>query len=168
MLIGYEIDDDDGRYEHKDLDIFQDRAETILEGDMLYGDTEHVTLSPPLINYLFVPAVLLGNTPLIWTLWFAVFIFSSSVILYRVLNSFYEKQYALAGSIFFIASPFSHYTTIMMMQDDAIIVTFLLLAFLFMVRKSWYKASAVFGFGAMTKLFPALCAPLAAIGPKTW
>jgi hypothetical protein len=168
MLIGYEIDDDDGRYEHKDLDIFQDRAETILEGDMLYGDTEHVTLSPPLINYLFVPAVLLGNTPLIWTLWFAVFIFSSSVILYRVLNSFFEKQYALAGSIFFIASPFSHYTTIMMMQDDAIIVTFLLLAFLFMVRKSWYKASAVFGFGAMTKLFPALCAPLAAIGPKTW
>ena len=90
MLIGYEIDDDDGRYEHKDLDIFQDRAETILEGDMLYSDTEHVTLSPPLINYLFVPAVLLGNTPLIWTLWFAVFIFSSSVILYHVLNSFFE------------------------------------------------------------------------------
>ena len=56
----------------------------------------------------------------------------------------------------------------MMMQDDAIIVNFLLLAFLFMIRKSWYKASAVFGFGAMTKLFPALCAPLAAIGPKTW
>ena len=168
MLIGYEINDDDGRFEHKDLDIFRDRAETILDGEMLYSDTEHVTLSPPLINYLFVPAVLLGNTALIWTMWFAVFIFSSSVILYHILNSFFEKQYALAGSIFYIASPFSHYTSIMMMQDDAIIVNFLLLAFLFMIRKSWYKASAVFGFGAMTKLFPALCAPLAAIGPKTW
>lgn len=168
MLIAYEINDAEGRFEHKDLDIFRDRAKTILDGDMLYRDTEHVTLSPPLINYLFVPAVLLGNTPLIWTLWFAVFIFSSSVILFHILNSFFEKQYALAGSIFYISSPFSHYTTIMMMQDDAIIVNFLLLAFLFMMRKSWYKASAVFGFGALTKLFPALCAPLAAVGPKIW
>jgi hypothetical protein len=168
MLIAYEIDDDDGRYEHKDLDIFKDRAETILEGEMLYRDTEHVTLSPPLINYLFVPAVLLGNTPLIWTAWFAVFIFSSSVILYHILNSFFEKQYSLAGSIFFIASPFSQYTSIIMMQDDTIIASVLLLAFLFIIQKSWYKASAVFGFGAMTKLFPALCAPLAAVGPRTW
>jgi len=168
LALAYEVDGDDGRYVHKDLHIFQDRAETILEGDMIYRDTEHVTLSPPLINYLFIPAVLLGNTPLVWTLWFALFIFSGSVILFHVLNSFFEKQYAIAGSIFFIASPFSHYTTVMMMQDDAIIVNLLLLAFLFMLRKSWYKAAAVFGFGAMTKLFPALCAPLAAVGPRTW
>ena len=45
---------------------------------------------------------------------------------------------------------------------------FLLLRLLFMMRKSWYKASAVFGLGTMTKLFPALCAPLAAVGPKIW
>ena len=92
MLIAYEINDAEGRFEHKDLDIFRDRAKTILDGDMLYRDTEHVTLSPPLINYLFVPAVLLGNTPLIWTLWFAVFIFSSSLILFHILNSFLRNN----------------------------------------------------------------------------
>ena len=167
MLIAYEINDAEGRFEHKDLDIFRDRAKTILDGDMLYRDTEHVTLSPPLINYLFVPAVLLGNTSHLDTMVCCVYflIFGNFVSYFEF---FFEKQYALAGSIFFISSPFSHYTTIMMMQDDAIIVNFLLLAFLFMMRKSWYKASAVFGFGALTKLFPALCAPLAAVGPKIW
>ena len=168
LILSYELHGDGSRYEHKDLAIFQDRAETILEGDMIYRDTDHVTLTPPLINYLFIPAVLLGNTPLIWTLWFAFFIFTSSVILFNILVSMYDKKFALAGSIFFIVSPFSHYTTVNMMQDDAIIVSFLLLAFLFMMRKSWYKASVVFGFGAMTKVFPALCAPLAALGPTTW
>ncbi|MBT4406356.1 MAG: hypothetical protein HOC79_00590 [Euryarchaeota archaeon] len=168
MLLAYELADDSSRFEHKDLDIFRDRAQTIIDGDLLYRDTDHVTLSPPLINYLFVPAVLLGNTAFIWTLWFCVFIFTSAVILHRILTSFFDKRYAIAGTVFYIVSPLSHYTTVMMMQDDAIIVNFLLLSFLFMIRKSWYKAAAVFGFGAMTKLFPALCAPLAAIGPELW
>lgn len=168
MLLAYELENDSTRFEHKDLDIFRDRAQTIIDGDLLYRDTEHVTLSPPLINYLFIPAVLLGNTAFIWTLWFCVFVFTSAVILHHILLSFFDKRYAIAGTIFYIASPLSHYTTVMMMQDDAIIVNFLLLAFLFMIRKSWYKAAAVFGFGAMTKLFPALCAPLAAVGPKLW
>jgi len=168
ILIAYEFEEDSTRYEHKDLDIFRDRAETILEGDLLYRDTEHVTLSPPLINYLFVPAVLLGNTAFVWTCWFATFIFISSVVLYHILLGLFDKRYAIAGAVFFITSPFSNYTTIMMMQDDAIIVSFLLLAFLFIIRKSWYKAAAVFGFGTMVKVFPALCAPLSAIGPKLW
>lgn len=168
MILAYELEDNSTRFEHKDLHIFQDRADTILEGDLLYRDTEHVTLSPPLINYLFVPAVLLGDTPLIWTLWFTVFVFTSAVLLYNILASSFEKRFAFAGSVFYLASPFSQYTTVMMMQDDAIIVTFLLLAFLFILRKSWYKASVVFGLGAMTKLFPALCAPLATIGPRIW
>jgi len=168
MVIAYEIENDSARVEHKDLDIFRDRAETILDGDLLYRDTDYVTLSPPIINYLFVPAVLLGNTALVWVCWFAMFVFLSSVILYQILIIFFEKRYAIAGSVFFIVSPFSMYTTIMMMQDDAIIVSFLLLALLFIVRKSWYKAAAVFGLGAMTKVFPALCAPLSTIGPKLW
>ena len=168
ILIAYEFEDDSTRYEHKDLDIFRDRAETILEGDLLYRDTEHVTLTPPLINYLFVPAVLLGNTALVWTCWFAVFGFLSSVILYHILLGLFEKRYAVAGTIFFITSPFSNYTTILMMQDDAIIVSFLLLTFLFIIRKSWYKAAAAFGLGTMVKVFPAICAPLASVGPERW
>ena len=114
ILIAYEFEEDSTRYEHKDLDIFRDRAETILEGDLLYRDTEHVTLSPPLINYLFVPAVLLGNTALVWTCWFATFIFISSVVLYHILLGLFDKRYAIAGAVFFITSPFSNYTTIMM------------------------------------------------------
>ncbi len=168
ILIAYEVENDAARVEHKDLDIFRDRAETILEGDLLYRDTEYITLSPPIINYLFLPAVLLGNTAIIWVCWFAMFVFFSSVILHQILISFFEKRYAIAGSVFFIVSPFSMYTTIMMMQDDAIIVSFLLLTLFFIIRKSWYKAAAVFGLGTMTKVFPALCAPLAAIGPGYW
>ena len=166
LMLGYAIADDPERLEKTDIPIFRDRVETILDGEWLYEDTEKITVTPPLINYLLVPAVLLGDTLIIWELWFTFFIFLSSVLLFYIIEPNFGTRSAISASMLFASSPFAFFTSVAMVQDDAIIVVFLLLAFLFLARLMWLSAAVVFGLGTMTKLFPALCAPLAFFGPK--
>ena len=168
MLIGYQIDNDPNRSENKDVDIFRDRAQTILDGELLYRDTEKITVTPPLINYLFVPVLLLGDSLLMWMAWFAFFLFLTSAVLFFVLDAYFDRRLAIAGSMIYSASPFGQYTSVAMLQDDSIIVFFLALSFLFLTRKRWYLAASTFGLGTMTNLFPAICAPLAFTSPKQW
>ncbi|MFL2984981.1 MAG: glycosyltransferase 87 family protein [Candidatus Poseidoniaceae archaeon] len=168
MLIGYQIDNDLNRSENKDVDIFRDRAQTILDGDLLYRDTEKITVTPPLINYLFIPVLLLGDSLLMWMAWFAFFLFLTSAVLFFVLDSYFDRRLAIAGSMIYSASPFGQFTSVAMLQDDSIIVFFLALSLLFLIRKRWYLAASAFGLGTMTKLFPAICAPLAAATPEKW
>lgn len=166
LMLGYAIADDPERLEKTDIPIFRDRVETILDGEWLYEDTEKITVTPPLINYLLVPAVLLGDTLLVWELWFTFFIFLSSVLLFYIIEPHFGTRSAVSASMLFASSPFAFFTSVAMVQDDAIIVVFLLLAFLFLARLMWLSAAVVFGLGTMTKLFPALCAPLTFFGPK--
>lgn len=167
IFIGYEISNPTDREDDKDIRIFRDRAQTILDGDVLYRDTEYVTVSPPIINYLFIPAVLLGNTAAAWMAWFTFFLFLTSTVIYFTLEPFFDKKTAIAASMMYAASPFGHYTSALMLQDDAMIVTFLSLSFMFISRKQWYWAATALSFGTLTKLFPALCSPLAVLGPKS-
>ena len=168
MLIGYQIDNDPNRSENKDVDIFRDRAQTILDGELLYRDTERITVTPPLINYLFVPVLLLGDSLLMWMAWFVFFLFLTSAVLFFVLDAYFDRRVAIAGSMIYSASPFGQYTSVAMLQDDSIIVFFLALSLLFLTRKRWYLAASTFGLGTMTKLFPAICAPLAFTSPEQW
>ena len=168
MLIGFEMNDDPSREGNKDIDIFRDRAQTILDGDLLYRDTEMVTVSPPVINYLFTPVLILGDTLLIWCSWFAFFLFLTSVVLFFFLEPWFDRRLAIAGSMIYSSSPFGQITSIAMLQDDAIIVAFLALSLLLLSRKRWYLAAASLGLGTLTKLFPALCSPLAVLGPEKW
>ena len=168
MLIGYTIDNDPNRGEGKDIEIFRDRAQTILDGDLLYRDTEKITVTPPLINYLFTPVLILGDSLLMWMVWFTFFLFLTSVVLFFILEAYFDRRLAIAGGMMYSASPFGQFTSISMLQDDSIIVFFLALSFLFLTRKRWYLAATTFGLGTMTKLFPALCAPLAFTASDNW
>ena len=168
MLIGYQVDNDPTRADDKDIEIFRDRAQTILDGELLYRDTERITVTPPLINYLFIPVLILGDSLFMWMAWFAFFLFLTSAVLFMTLEAYFDRRIALAGSMLYSASPFGQFTSVAMLQDDSIIVFFLALSFLFLTRKRWYLAATAFGLGTMTKLFPALCAPLAFTEPDTW
>ncbi len=168
MLVGYTVDNDPSRTEDKDIEIFRDRAQTILDGDLLYRDTERITVTPPLINYLFTPVLLLGDSLMMWMVWFAFFLFLTSAVLFFILEAYFDRRLAIAGSAMYSASPFGQFTSVAMLQDDSIIVFFLALSFLFLTRKRWYLAATAFGLGTMTKLFPALCAPLAFTAPDNW
>ena len=124
LMLGYAIADDPERLEKTDIPIFRDRVETILDGEWLYEDTEKITVTPPLINYLLVPAVLLGDTLLVWELWFTFFIFLSSVLLFYIIEPHFGTRSALSASMLFASSPFAFFTSVAMVQDDAIIVVF--------------------------------------------
>tara|TARA_B110000196_G_C21135714_1_gene660957 strand:- start:690 stop:2054 length:1365 start_codon:yes stop_codon:yes gene_type:complete len=167
MLVGFQIDGDLERELDKDIKIFRDRAQTILDGELLYRDTEWITVTPPVINYLFVPAVLLGDTAFVWMAWFTFFLFLTSTVIYFTLEPFFDKKTAIAGSMLFSGSPFGQYTSVAMLQDDAIIVAFLSLSLMFILRKKWYWAATALSLGTLTKLFPALCSPLAVLGPES-
>ena len=80
IIIGYEAKDRPNRESISDIDIFRDRANTILDGDLLYSDTDMVTMTPPLINYLMAPAIIFGDTVVVWELWFTFFVFLTFVI----------------------------------------------------------------------------------------
>ena len=168
MLIGFEMGENASREENKDIKIFRDRAQTILDGELLYRDTEMITVSPPVINYLFLPVLILGDTLLLWSSWFAFFLFLTSVVLFFFLEPWFDRRLAIAGSMIYSSSPFGQFTSIAMLQDDAIIVTFLALSLMFLSRKRWYFAATSLGLGTVTKLFPALCSPFAVLGPDNW
>jgi hypothetical protein len=103
-----------------------------------------------------------------WMVWFTFFLFLTSAVLFFILEAYFDRRLAVAGSMMYSASPFGQFTSIAMLQDDSIIVFFLALSFLFLTRKRWYLAATTFGLGTMTKLFPALCAPLAFTASDNW
>ena len=98
---------------------------------------------------------------------FTFFLFLTSTVIYFTLEPFFDKKTAIAGSMLFSGSPFGQYTSVAMLQDDAIIVAFLSLSLMFILRKKWYWAATALSFGTLTKLFPALCSPLAVLGPES-
>ena len=168
LLIGYEAKDRPFREQASDIGIFRDRANTILAGELLYSDTEMVTMTPPVINYLMAPAILLGDTVLIWELWFTFFVFLTSTILFFILEPLAGRQLGLAGAMTYATNPFGYYTCIAMIQDDAIIAVFIALTILFLVKEKWGWAAASTSLGTMTKMFPALISPLVFLAPNNW
>ncbi|HIF16180.1 MAG TPA: hypothetical protein EYQ85_02880 [Candidatus Poseidoniales archaeon] len=86
-----------------------------------------VTMTPPVINYLMAPAILFGDSIIVWELWFTFFVFLTSAVLFFVLEPLAGRRLGIAGAMTYSASPFGYYTCVAMIQDDAIIVVFIAL-----------------------------------------
>ena len=168
MIIGYEIQERPYRETSSDIYIFRDRANTILAGELLYSDTEMVTMTPPVINYLMTPAILLGDTVPVWEMWFTFFVFLASTVLFFILEPLAGRRLGFAGAMTYAASPFGYYTCVAMIQDDAIIAVFIALTLFFLVKEKWGWAAASASLGTMTKMFPALISPLVFLAPDGW
>lgn len=168
IITGYVISPNPDHEANTDLEIFRDRAGTILDGDLLYRDTDNVTLTPPVINYLLTPPMILGDNIIIWQLWFAGFTFLTSGLMFLMISSLANNRVGFAAALFYQSSPFSVYTAAAMVQDDTILPLFLLFIMAMMLKKLWYKAALFAGVGTMTKLFPALVAPLIFFASNDW
>jgi hypothetical protein len=168
VIIGYEVQDRPLREPFSDINIFRDRANTILAGELLYSDTEMETMTPPVVNYLMTPAILLGDTVPIWELWFTFFVFMTSIVLFFILEPLAGRRLGFAGALTYAASPFGWYTCVAMIQDDAIIVVFIALTILFLAKEKWGWAAASVSLGTMTKMFPAIISPLVFLAPDGW
>jgi hypothetical protein len=163
LVIGHHMIGNPERESLSDLHLFRDRAETIADGDLLYRDTDNATVTPPGINYLLVPPFLLGDTVVIWELWFALFTFLTAAVLFFIIREF-EPSLALMGAGLYITNPFSFFTSIGMIQDDTIIPLFVALAMLYLIRRKHTISGTWIGLGSIVKMVPAITAPLLVIG----
>ncbi|MDD5778154.1 MAG: hypothetical protein PHU95_01735 [Candidatus Thermoplasmatota archaeon] len=115
--------------DHTDNQLYVQRAQTILDGELLYRDVE--TQTPPLINYLLVPPVALGGSPLAFEIYFSFFIALTVLALFAVLSRLDEKK-ALWVALAFLFVPTTLVTPTLARQDESIVVFFFLLPLLLM------------------------------------
>jgi len=118
--------------DHTDNQLYIQRARTILEGNLLYKDVN--TQTPPLINYLLVPPVYFGGTPIAFEIYFSLFIVFSVICIYYFLSPIDEKK-AFLSAISFLFIPTTLFVPTFARQDEAIVVFFFLLPLLLLFYK---------------------------------
>ncbi|NLX46975.1 MAG: DUF2029 domain-containing protein [Euryarchaeota archaeon] len=143
---------------HPDMDVYRARTQTILDGGLLYRDVH--TETPPIINYLLVPAQVMGGADhdWVWSAYFSLFAFLLSAMMYLGLRHLDENKAFLAGMLVLL-SPF----TIVESgtgEDESIVAFLFMAAVILMLLKRHSAASAAIGVGVWTKMFPILLFPV--------
>ena len=151
---------------HPDLDVYRDRTQTILDGGLLYRDVH--TETPPLINYILVPAQLLGGAEhdWVWSAYFSFFAFLLASMMYLGLRHQDEWNAFLAGA-FVLLSPF----TIVESgtgEDESVMVFVFMASVLFMTLNYRNRATMAIGAGIWTKMFPILLLPVHMLRQSRW
>ena len=113
--------------DHTDIQLYIERARTILNGGLLYKDV--VTRTPPLINYLLVPPVYFGASALAFEIYFSFFIVLTVLAIYHFLSSI-DKKLAFIASLAFLFVPTTLATPTLCRQDESIVVFFFILPLL--------------------------------------
>ncbi|MBN1109255.1 MAG: DUF2029 domain-containing protein [Methanomassiliicoccales archaeon] len=151
---------------HPDLDVYRERTQTILDGGILYRDVH--TETPPVINYLLVPAQLLGGAEhdWVWSAYFSFFAFLMAALLYLSLRHFDELNAFLAGAVILL-SPFT-LTESGTGEDESIMAFVFMLAVVLMMLRRTSMASTAIGVGIWTKMFPILLFPVHFLQQRNW
>jgi len=142
---------------HYDYDLYRARTQTILDGGLLYRDVP--TETPPLINYLLVPAQLLGGaeSPYVWGAYEAFFAFLLAGMLYLAFRRYDEWKAYLMGVIT-VLSPYLIIESAT--GEDAAIVAFVFfLGAAAMALNSRYAPMAI-ALGIWTKMWSVLMFPI--------
>ena len=148
---------------YNDMTHFRERTQTIIDGGLLYCDVH--TETPPIINYLLVPAQLLGGDSydVVYSAYFAFFIFLGACLLYLGLRKWGEREAFLSG-LLLILYPGAIVETCFYGADEAIIVLLLLMPAVLILhgQRDWGVVSIAVGI--WTKMFPLLLYPLVFLG----
>ncbi|HOO04576.1 MAG TPA: glycosyltransferase 87 family protein [Methanomassiliicoccales archaeon] len=151
---------------HPDLGVYRARAQTILDGGLLYRDVH--TETPPVINYLLVPPQLLGGAEhdWVWSIYFSLFAFLLAALMYLGLRPFDEDKAYLAGLLVLL----SPYTIVESGtgEDESIVAFVFMLSVVLMQLRKKHLASASIGVGVWTKMFPILLFPVHFLQQRNW
>lgn len=147
-----------------DLGYYQERAQAILDGLILYKDID--VESPPLINYLFVPPQLFGGEAWMFEIWFSLFPLFTGLLMYTILRKWNEHEAFLAACLAIIC-PYALIDATWGIQDEPIVAFFYLLP-IFVFLAGRIKTSALVGtIAAWVKLLQALIFPNLLISMKS-
>ena len=140
LIIDKNINDDPAT-DHTDVQLYIERARTILNGKLLYKDV--VTRTPPLINYLLIPPVYLGASALAFEIYFSFFIILTILAIYHFLSSI-DKKLAFFSALSFLFIPTTLATPTLCRQDESIVVFFFILPLLLLyASKNKYAYSCL-------------------------
>lgn len=151
---------------HPDIDVYRARTSTILNGGLLYADVH--TETPPLINYLLVPAQLLGGGDHVWvySAYFSFFGLLSAMLIYHVLRR-YDDHLAFMMSLLFVLSPFG-FIEAGTGNDETIVAFTVLVPALLMILERNRLASVAMGLCIWTKMWAILLVPIHFLRRRTW
>ena len=151
---------------HSDIEAYRARTSTILGGGLLYTDVH--TETPPLINYLLVPAQLLGGSDHIWvySAYFSVFGILSGLLMYLTLRRF-DDSIAFAMGLLFILSPFGFLEGGLANDETIVAFTVIVPALLMVLERSRFASLAI-GLGIWTKMWAILLAPVHFLQLRSW
>jgi len=110
--------------DHTDNQLYIQRARTILRGKLLYRDVD--TQTPPLINYLLVPPVYFGASPLAFEIYFSIFTILTVLAIFHFL-SYINGRKAFLSAIAFLLVPTTLVVPTFARQDEAIVAFFFIL-----------------------------------------
>jgi hypothetical protein len=147
------------------------RAETILQGGSLYQDA--FTTTPPLINYLLIPPVLVsrlfGHTnpwsTLSFMVYFSMFNLFTAFVL---LNTEDDRREGYLSALYFLLNPLAFGNSVLRRQDESILAFFFSLGLLFLLHHRRWRASIAIGLAMLIKLSGALIMPIAFIHRRDW
>jgi hypothetical protein len=147
------------------------RAETILEGRLLYEDVS--TTTPPLVNFLLVPPVLMSRllghrnpwSTLSFMGYFSIF---NLLTAYILLNTPKDRKDGYSSGLYFLLNPLTFGNSVLRRQDESILVFFFSLGLLFLLHQRRWRASATIGLTMLIKLSGALLMPIAFLQKGDW
>ncbi|MBN1815607.1 MAG: DUF2029 domain-containing protein [Anaerolineae bacterium] len=148
-----------------------DRVNTILSGGLLYQDV--YTTTPPLINFLLIPPVLLsglfGHRNPWGTLSFMVYFSLFNLLAAYVLLCMSEdRREGYRSALYYLLNPFTFGNSLLRRQDESILAFFFALALLFVLHQRHWRANIVIGLTLLVKLTGVLMMPIALVHTRDW
>lgn len=132
-----------------DLDVYQERAQNILDGQIPYRD--FYSESPPLIMYLFVVPQALGGEMWQYQAFFTLFAIMTALTLFLGLRRF-DENLAFRSGLSYLLFPLTWMEFVFGVQDEAITMFFFVLALiLFVIGLRLWSGIATLA-GAMVKV----------------
>jgi hypothetical protein len=128
-----------------DLHIYQERTSLILNGGIIYRDLD--IESPPLINYVLLPAQMIGGDWWAYEAYFSFFVVLTALMMYMTMRRWDEHR-AMMAAVVFLLCPYALQDATWGIQDEPMVAFFYILPVLIMLvdRKRLSAAAAAFGF----------------------
>lgn len=133
-----------------DINFYRNRTSDILHGEIPYKDFSME--SPPIIDYIMLPAQLAGGASYQYSLYFSLFSILTGVSFYVFLRRF-DEQAAFVAGLAFIFMPYAFIDSTFGVQDEAISTFIFLLPLLIYVIGRFKTAAVVDTVGIWTKFF---------------
>jgi hypothetical protein len=175
LLVAYLILEPMGYYGTTEQPRFADpwiaRAETILGGGSLYRDV--FTTTPPLMNFLLIPPVLISSlfdhrnpwATLSFMSYFSVFNLFAA---YALLHMAEDERDGYRSAICFLLNPLTFGNSLLRRQDESILVFFFSLVLLFFAHQNYWRSSVAIGATLLVKLSGALMIPITFLRTRDW